>query len=246
MKNYFFTFYFLAAASLMQPQIRAQVVVVDPGHGGDSNSGSIKENTLSSSNNAITPSGVKEKDLTLELSLLIKGALQNRGIKCVLTRETDDNPDFSKRADTAAQANPDFIVSVHFNASQNHDAIGTTAMVGSQKQNSNFTKDMEFATGLTQAVSAAVEKFVPISKPRKTIDDSHLHGGIGSNFFRQLSQHKLLMHVPKCFIEIEFIDRKDVDQQLIAQRQEAFPVIAAALAEFICKSSITKRPPSEH
>ena len=48
------------------------IVVIDPGHGGRSDSGSQSARTLSSSNNATSPAGLQEKDLTLELSLEIK------------------------------------------------------------------------------------------------------------------------------------------------------------------------------
>jgi N-acetylmuramoyl-L-alanine amidase len=54
----------------------AKVVVIDPGHGGNSPAGSNQDFTLSSPNNARTPSGLKEKDLTLELALVMRDVLQ--------------------------------------------------------------------------------------------------------------------------------------------------------------------------
>jgi N-acetylmuramoyl-L-alanine amidase len=46
-------------------------VVIDPGHGGTGNIGG------SDGNHAVSPSGVKEKDLTLILAKLVKTELQS-------------------------------------------------------------------------------------------------------------------------------------------------------------------------
>jgi N-acetylmuramoyl-L-alanine amidase len=61
-------------------------VVLDPGHGGTSNIGG------SDGNDAVSPSGVKEKDLTLILANLVKAELQSAAaagghtLKIVMTR----------------------------------------------------------------------------------------------------------------------------------------------------------------
>ena len=211
----------------------AKVVVIDPGHGGNSPAGSNQDFTLSSPNNARTPSGLKEKDLTLELALVIGDVLQKKGTRCVLTREADENPDFKMRAEICAKAKPDFIISIHFNASSDHKALGTLAMVGNPDRNPNFETDMKFATALTATVSKVVQEYVPGSKPRSPINDSHLHNGMGSNFFKQLAAFPELARTPKCFLEVEFIDNEATERGLITNRSKAFPKIANALAEFI-------------
>lgn len=217
-------------------------VVIDPGHGGARASGSIGERTLSSSNNATSPSGLKEKDLTLELSLEILkqfGELQKKypevKVRCLLTRTDDSNPDFAERAAVSASAGqvPALIVSIHFNASTNHDALGTVAMIAHKDRNPNFTSDHAFAQRLTRATSAEVSRFVKDSKPRPPITDAHLHGGLGSNFFFQLARYPRLQTVPKCFLEIEFMDRRDVDKHLLQNRDTTFPQIANAIASSI-------------
>lgn len=227
-------FVFFAAQQVQS----AEVVIIDPGHGGKANSGSEELRMLSSCNNATSPGGVREKDLTLELSLEIKrqfAALSTAGsdpqIECVLTREVDENPDFSARAKTCAEATgvPAAIVSIHFNASDDGRALGTVAMVEDESRNDNYSADIRLAQTLTAEVSKAVRHFVPHSKPREPISDRHLHGGLGSNFFSQLRLNNRLGDVPKCFLEIEFIDRKDVENELLKNRKEAFPEIARAI-----------------
>lgn len=213
------------------------ILVIDPGHGGKTSSGSDLRRTLSSPNNATTPGGTKEKDLTLELSLAIRDAIKKeadkRKLTCqvVLTREDDSNPDFAERAKrTLSKGVPDSITSIHFNASTNHNALGTLAMISRKSGNPNYETDHTFAAQLTAACSAAIQKYLPSSKPKSPITDGHLHNGKGSNFFHQMAQYPELQTVPKCFLEVEFMDRQDVEANLLQQRQKAFPEIATAIA----------------
>lgn len=239
---------FLAVLALLlglTPLARAgeHTVVIDPGHGGTRNAGTQAQRSLSSANNATTPGGgLKEKNLTLELSLEIAAqvralAPQHPGtrLECRLTRTTDVNPDFIARAAFCAAVKPvpSAIISVHFNASTGHDALGSLAVIHHPGVNRNHPADREFAVGLTRAVNAAVARFVPGSRAREPITDAHLHGGAGSNFFYQLATHETLAKVPKCFLEVEFIDRADVDKRLLQQRRESFPAVAKAIAEHL-------------
>lgn len=218
------------------------LVVIDPGHGGSRDAGSQTERSLSAANNATSPSGLKEKDLTLELTLEILAQVKalatahpGAKLECRLTRTGDSNPDFIQRTEvcTSARPLPLAIVSIHFNASSGGSAIGSLAVVHHQKANANYEGDRAFATGLIRATSEAVSKFVPNSRPREPISDAHLHGGAGSNFFHQLAKHRELASVPKCFLEVEFIDRPDVDKALLQPRKTTFPVIARAIAEYL-------------
>ncbi len=219
------------------------LVVIDPAHRGSRDAGSQAERSLSAANNATSPSGLKEKDLTLELSLEILAQVKalaaahpGTRLECRLTRTEDINLDFIKRTELCLSARPLplAIVSIHFNASSSAgSALGSLAVVHHQKANANYAGDHAFATGLIRAASEAVSRFVPNSRPREPISDAHLHGGAGSNFFHQLAKHRALATVPKCFLEVEFIDRPDVDKNLLQPRKTTFPVIARAIAEFL-------------
>ena len=140
---------FLASACLLLAEDR--IIVVDPGHGGKADSGSQKEFTLSASNNARSPSGLLEKDLTLELSLeisrkveeLVKKRGGNGKVQCVLTRTKDANPDFAERAAFCAglPVAPSAIVSIHFNASTQHNALGSLCLIRQKGKNTRFAED---------------------------------------------------------------------------------------------------------
>jgi N-acetylmuramoyl-L-alanine amidase len=60
--------------------------------------------------------GVVEKDVTLALAMELKKQLEAKGIKTVMTRETDDNVTMTDRADKLIGAWPHILVSIHCNS----------------------------------------------------------------------------------------------------------------------------------
>jgi len=224
-----------------------KVFAIDPGHGGSANSGSMAARTLSSPNNAHTPSGILEKTLTLELSLEIAAALERLGsergipVEVRLTRRGDENPDFAERARRCLGNGPPpvAIVSIHFNASDGHNARGSLGMVAAPDHNPGFARDKTFAATLASACASGVAASSPGAKARQPITDAHLHGGKGSNFFHQIQLIPELRGIPKCFLEVEFIDRKDVDDGLIRTRSSSFPKIANAIARALLATETT-------
>ncbi|MBS0657857.1 MAG: N-acetylmuramoyl-L-alanine amidase [Verrucomicrobia bacterium] len=219
-----------------------RVIVIDPGHGGTADSGSMAQRTLSASNNATSTGGLREKALTLELSKMIAEALPaaaaraGQEVKVVLTRTTDTNPDFAARARLCAEVGASCIVSIHFNATGGpKKALGSLAMISAESRNPNYAVDRQFARELTEACNAAVRRFLPESTARAPISDHHLHGGQGSNFFFQLARHPSLARVPKCFLEVEFIDHPQVQSAFLDRRPESFRAVAEAIAAFLAE-----------
>ncbi|XXF81310.1 N-acetylmuramoyl-L-alanine amidase [Myxococcaceae bacterium GXIMD 01537] len=85
-------------------------IVIDPGHGGTTRVGG------SSANNAIGPTGLLEKTVTLDLGLRLCTVLQGRGATVLLTRDSDVNSGLADRAHVARDNDADYFVSLHFNA----------------------------------------------------------------------------------------------------------------------------------
>jgi len=218
----------------------APVIVIDPGHGGSAIAGSLDRRSNSSPNNATSPSGLLEKDLTLDLAkrveaqILAQGKRRDGRVGVLLTRSDDRNLDFVQRAEIAARYSAACVVSIHFNASSSGSAKGTLALIAAKDRNPHYELDMEFAAGLSAATSEAVRKIVPGSRDRGVMTDSHLHKGLGSNFFFQMARHESLRKVPRCFLEVEFIDSPEVERHLLKQdRAEHFDKIAAAIAGYL-------------
>lgn len=81
----------------------AFTVVVDPGHGGDQEG-------------ALSPSGVKEKDVALAVARRVAARLKKLGAKVVLTRTGDIAVPLANRAAIATAIRADLFVSVHLNS----------------------------------------------------------------------------------------------------------------------------------
>jgi len=81
------------------------IVTVDAGHGG-ADPGNLGR---------FFPRGVTEKDITLQVALLLQDELQKRGITVRMTRTTDVRPNLLQRAPTC-DASCDLFVSLHVDA----------------------------------------------------------------------------------------------------------------------------------
>ena len=87
-------------------------VVIDPGHGGHDTG-------------TIGPSGLKEKDLVLAVSLRLKELIETRlGTDVVLTRTGDDFVPLEERTAIANQVRADLFLSVHANSSRDRRVTG--------------------------------------------------------------------------------------------------------------------------
>jgi N-acetylmuramoyl-L-alanine amidase len=91
-------------------------VVLDPGHGGRDTG-------------AIGPSGVKEKDVTLDIAHRVAPVLSAQGIQVVLTRDDDRFVSLEERTARANAFAADLFVSIHCNASEGRGRRGIETYV---------------------------------------------------------------------------------------------------------------------
>lgn len=96
--------------------LRASIVVLDPGHGG-------------SDPGAISPAGLREKDVVLDISLRARRHLQAAGHTVLLTRHQDQTLSLQERTRRARAWNADVFVSVHANQAANTAAQGIETFV---------------------------------------------------------------------------------------------------------------------
>ena len=218
-------------------------IVVDPGHGGS------RDVDESSANNATSPSGVKEKDLTLEVGREVFEAIQNSteakrlGIVPVITRTTDVNVGMTERARIALARNTKAFVSIHFNASDSHHAQGALGMVQDAGHgNPSVARDGAYANALADAVSAVTQHDDPKSRRRSFLTDRELKGGRGSFLLHHLRETAQGRSFPACFLEIDFIDNPDVEAWLVkggkgrAVRAEIAKALADALIKYVAEN----------
>ncbi|MCH5248015.1 MAG: N-acetylmuramoyl-L-alanine amidase [Muribaculaceae bacterium] len=65
---------------------------------------------------AISPSGLKEKDLNLDIVLKLRDMLEKAGATVVLTRDSDTGPSMTERKRILKEANVDLSLSIHNNS----------------------------------------------------------------------------------------------------------------------------------
>ena len=95
--------------------LKGMTIGLDAGHGGE-NPG------------AISPSGLLEKDVNLDIVMRVRDLLHKRGASTVLTRYEDDGPSMSRRKEIWREGNIDLAVSVHNNAAGSYKVSGTAVL----------------------------------------------------------------------------------------------------------------------
>src|SRR4051812_21547185 len=145
-------------------------IVIDPGHGGKVETGG------SSANNATSPSGVLEKNITLRMAFLTRDALLkeaqigNHQLRVVLTREADTNLGLANRAGVAKKEKAALFLSIHCNASEKHNARGVETLIRPKADNVNYAADKAFAQRIQNAVFNAVTAHDAKTKDRGVKD----------------------------------------------------------------------------
>lgn len=114
----------LKLTSAFSSSLKDKVIVIDPGHGG--------------ADPGAQNSGLKEKDINLDISLRLGKVLESKGCKVILTREEDKDfylPGFVKgrmakrvelnnRIKIATENNADLFISVHANSFPQRNSYG--------------------------------------------------------------------------------------------------------------------------
>lgn len=93
--------------------IEIKTVVIDPGHGGRDPG-------------AISPWGLREKEVNLSIAKYLYHALKNRGIKVYLTRYSDYFVSLRQRVLFARKKNADLFISIHANSCPSKRVRGLT------------------------------------------------------------------------------------------------------------------------
>lgn len=89
-----------------------RAIIIDPGHGGRNIGARSKK------------FGLKEKELTLKIARRLKAILEEKGIRVILTRDSDTFVPLEERARIANRSKADLFVSVHANAARKRQASG--------------------------------------------------------------------------------------------------------------------------
>jgi len=94
-------------AVVKEEESSAPLIVIDPGHGGE--------------DDGCLGDGVFEKDINLQIALLVKTRLEEKGFRVMLPRETDEYLAKEERVELANSYQADAYISIHQNTYEGSD-----------------------------------------------------------------------------------------------------------------------------
>lgn len=122
-----------AQSSIVEPTI-----ILDAGHGGVDEGAKVRN--------------FKEKRVCLATVLLVKKNLEERGYRVILTRWKDSYVSLPKRVAIANRSQAAIFVSIHFNASSNHEAKGIEIYYYDSKEKSRAWSSKRLASCILPAI----------------------------------------------------------------------------------------------
>lgn len=189
--------------------IKGVVVVLDPGHGG-------------SDPGAIGPSGLKEKDVNLDIARKAAQYLTNMGAKVVLTRNSDTAVDLYERPKVSDRNGADLFISIHSNANPSRSVSGTSTYylrTADESQDQARQEGMHLAGNLQRNLVSTL-------------------GRVDKNVLQ--ANYVVLTHskVPAALVEVAFLSNHEEEALLgnEAFRDRAGQAIARGIADYLaCK-----------
>ncbi len=152
-----------------------KTIVLDPGHGG-------------TDPGCLGRSGLKEKDVALDIALELKKALVAKGFEVTMTRESDVFIPLEDRTVVANQRRADLFVSIHINATPNRkrEGVETFYLNFSPDPEVNATAARENATS-TRNISQMKDIIQKIVQNSKVLESRDLAERIHTSLLAALS-----------------------------------------------------------
>ena len=226
-------------------QWEMDVVVIDAGHGGRDPG-------------AVGKSKLYEKDVTLDVALRLRKALEKRGVKIVMTRDRDVFVPLSNRTKIANESGGKLFVSLHCNSARDRRARGIEtyflsptkterAMNVAMRENSviKYEESQEQYRDLTEEnfilLSMAQANFVRESQDLAAVVQNHVSRGVElkNRGVDQAGFYVLIgASMPAVLFEMGFISHKEEEKKLNDKnfRQQMADQICEAIIKFLNKS----------
>ena len=191
------------------------LVVLDPGHGGTAKIGD------SSPNNAVGPTGLLEKTVTLDLAFRAEKILADLGHSVVLTRKADNNVGLADRAKAAKSIAAPVFLSIHLNGFD-HVVQGTETICNTVHNS------------LSADLCRAVQKRVVAATGHNDRNAGH-PGGVKRQPLGVLKPGLHHASTACCLLEVSFMDVAAEETRLktTAYLDKIAKAIAAGITDFI-------------
>lgn len=242
----------LLLCALALPAFAGPLVIVDPGHGG-------------SQTGAVSQSGAWEKDAALEISKLLKTALESQlRAKVKLTRDSDRDVSLANRVDWANAQKPDLFISVHLNSMPTHkqrqqtEGIETyflsAAASGEQAKKVAARENAEFHEKRPKGQDTLAFILADLQRSEAHADSSRLAysvherlvaatGGLDRGVQQAPFYVLMGLQAPAILVEVGFLSHPDEGARLAdeAYQQKAAAAIAQGVAAFLQQVSAKNR-----
>lgn len=181
-------------------------IVLDPGHGG-------------SDPGAIGPSGLKEKDVNLDIAQKAAQYLKKQGAKVILTRTGDTYVDLYERPNIANKNGATLFLSIHSNSNPGSDANGTSTY---HLRSPIEGIDQARLDGMYLARYVQSALLAPLRRPDR---------GVLQADFAVLTKSR----VPAALVEVAFISNPEEEKMLGdgAFRSKVAQAVAQGIADFL-------------
>ncbi len=228
--------------------IISQTIVIDPGHGGKDPG-------------AMGKSGLKEKDIVLDVGLRLRKLVKDRlGVNVIMTRETDVFIPLEERTAIANTKGADLFVSVHANSSRRSGARGVetyllgkatdrNAMATAERENSASEKSLN-------ALQLILTDLMNTAKKEESLRLAHyvqenMIGHLESRYkvtdlgVKQAPFYVLVnARMPSILAEISFISNPE-EERLLSDgdhRQEIAEAILKGIRKYIQATPLLAQP----
>lgn len=224
-------------------------IVIDPGHGGKDPG-------------AISPTGIKEKDLTLRISRLLAAELRRQGSEVHLTRDRDVFLALEERTAIANSKDADLFISVHVNSAPNRQARGVEtyvldmlasddeAMRTAARENASSARSFSDLQGIIQQLlnhtklqeSIQLAEYVhqtTVTTLRRAYDGRIIDRGVRRAPFVVLVGARM----PAVLVEVGFMSNPE-EERLLTDEQYLNRLaqgIAAGIGEYAANLSLAER-----
>lgn len=219
-----------------QPQKRRPVIMVDAGHGGEDPG-------------AISPNGLKEKDVVLTISRLTKTKLESLGYTVHMTRNEDVFIPLKKRTEMAKKVQADLFISIHADSVKNNPAArGTGVYVLSAKGATDEAarllaesqNESDSIGGIEMSHSKDVNSVLVDMMQNQTINDSLRLGRLVLNQLGKFNKAKTEViqanfvvlrtpEIPSILVETAFLS--NAEDEALLRSNEFRNNVAQAIAE---------------
>ncbi|TAN62730.1 N-acetylmuramoyl-L-alanine amidase [bacterium] len=214
-------------------------IVIDPGHGGKDPG-------------AIGKSGLREKNVTLKITKLLKESLTKNGLNVTMTRDTDVFIPLEERTAIANSHSADLFVSVHINSSPRRGASGVETYILDVAKDEE-TRRLAARENSTSRKAVGDLEFIlnDLIKTAKNNDAINLASAVNNKLVARLKQSYkgirsngvkgapfyvlVRTRMPAILVEVSFISNAEDEKRLRTDKyvEEAAQGISAGVMSYL-------------